>query len=502
MLTKKKTEKVRQTLLDRIRNYYNAGEFSKVLNEIDDFAEISARVNDVFRNDEIEDYLRNIGEKYIGKKSVKSDSNCSKKIVFYDQIGTTICLGLQYLRALKSLGYEILYIFEQNKTPIYPQLKDEVETICFKTAYYNQPYSIDTAKEIQRLIVDYRAPKLIAHSPCYGAMGSAIFYSLSEIEKYRVVPGDHHFYIGIDCIDHFIEFRDFGINISVNYRNIPIKKINRLLYYPIIESRTPFQGFPEVIKGKIVIAAAARERKFHGSDWFFNTCEYILKKYKNVIILFIGGDSKKVRTFVKERHLQDKFIILGYRTDFIECMKHIDIFFDSYPWGSALTSMTAAYFSCPIISYHDKIFELESLNSWIIRDDGIPVSYSNETELFDHIDKLIEDKEYRKKEGNSIKEALPTCISFTNGLQQILNGKQSECKYALLDKNAITIRSKMYIELQNVFNPLIINILFSKYHLHSLLIFPYLFIDSLAVLCKSKYSKTLGYFRIFPKTHL
>lgn len=453
-----------KTLISEINRLIKIGNYCKALETIDTFALVAEKINDIFRSDILEDTLRYIGENVIGKVTIPSSNHFPKRIVFYDQVGTTICLALQYLRALKSLGYEVFYIFERNSFLIDNQLKKEVEEICVKTAYYEGNYSLSTAKNIQKSIVEFGAPKLIAQSPCFGAMGCSIFYSLMGIEKFRIVPGDQHFYIGIDCMDHFLEYRDFGINVAVHRRNIPINKIHYLPYYPIIESNIPFQGFPESVKGKLVIGAAAREEKFHGSNWFFDASKYILEKYDNVVILFIGGKSEKVLSFVEKNSLQNRFFVLGYRQDFVECMKHIDIFFDSYPWGSALTSMTAAYFSKPIISYHDKKYSLESLNGWLKRKDGKSISYSDENQLYNYIERIIKDEQFRNEEGGFVRQSLPSASSFVTGLQTILEKKVSVREYTPLNLEVLNDRSSMYLDLQREFSPLIIGRLFQRFH--------------------------------------
>lgn len=464
MLTSIKISMIYKTLINEINRLVEDGNYCEALETIDTFALVAEKINDIFRSDILEDTLKYIGENVIGKVTIDYSKHSSKKIVFYDQVGTTICLALQYLRALKSLDYEVFYIFERKSFQIDAQLKKEVEDICVKTSYYEGDYSISTAKSIQESIVEFGAPKLIVQSPCFGALGSSIFYSLMGIEIYRIVPGDQHFYIGVDCMDHFLEYRDFGINVAVHRRKIPINKIHYLPYYPIVESNIPFQGFPESVKGKLLIGAAAREEKFHGSNWFFDKSKYILEKYDNVVILFIGGKSEKVLDFVEKNSLQNRFFVLGYRRDFVECMKHIDVFFDSYPWGSALTSMTAAYFSKPIISYHEKKYSLESLNGWLKRKDGKAISYSDDSQLCNYLEKIIKDKQFRSEEGGFVKQSLPSVSFFTKGLQTILEKNVFVCEFESLNLDVLRDRSAMYLNLQREFSPTIIKRLFQRFH--------------------------------------
>ena len=477
MITLNKVHRLYHSVKSDLHRQMKEGDYIGALNAIDTYARLVQQVNDIFRDDEVEQALQVIGEEVIGVIPETRDSHQAKKIVFFDQIGTTICLGLQYLRALKVLGYEILYIFENKYMDINPALKKEVEEICSACEFHHENYSIEEAKKIQKEILSFGASKIIVHSPAFGALGCAVLYSLPGMERYRVVPGDHHFYIGIDCIDHFFEFRNFGVNVSLQRRNIPHEKIYLLPYYPIISSTTDFKGFPSEAEGKVVIAAAANEYKFHGSNWFFVFCEKLLKEHKNVVILFIGGKSSKVEKFVTEKRLNGRFLLLGYRKDFIECMKHIDLFFNSYPTGSGLTSMTAAFFERPIISLHNKEYESQSLNHIFPFSNGLTVSYSDEKSLRTHVDRLIDDVNLRHNEGKKLKESLQTESNFIKMLGDVLGHKCNKCEYVSIDLSFLQLRVNQYIELLNSFTPSVYKIMLRDYGWRTIMRDPHLLFD-------------------------
>ena len=472
MLTLSLVHKIYQTIKGDIQSSLRQQDYAHALVAIDTYAAIAQFVNDEFRDDTIENVLKFIGEECIGIRQ-SSDGTDSKKIIFYDQIGSTACLAQQYLRALNQLGYEIFYIFEKREENIRPNLQSEVEQLCAKVSCYYGDYSIEKAKAIQDEIISFGANKLLIQSPAFGALGSAILYSLRGIQKYRIVPGDHHFFVGIDCVDYLIEFRDFGINVDLKRRNVPIGKIRKLMYYPIVESSVPFKGFPsDIPNDSIVIAAAAHEYKFHGSNRFFDIVQYILDKYPNTIFLFIGGKSKVVDDFVRRENLEGRFFSLGYRHDFIECMKHIDVFMNSYPWGSALTSMTAAYFKNPIISFHNKKEAANGLNSWF-RETNI--SFSEEPALFEYIDGVIRNVEFRRREGEKIKSLLQTPEGFAIELDKILSSSlESPIGFQKMDIDYLRDRVNRYIDVQNTFFPSIYDRLLMGYGLKTLSKFPFL----------------------------
>ncbi|MCC8173618.1 MAG: hypothetical protein LIO65_04315 [Odoribacter sp.] len=333
-------QKIYRKIKKDISKAYEKKDFGKSILLINSYASIAQCINDVFRDDEIETYISKIAQNAVGivDKSPHGIPPDGKRIVFYDQIGSTVCLGVQYIQGLLENGYQILYIYEAPSHPINQNLlkilqKEEKIEIILVDSTGN---SIKKAKEVRDKIIAFNASKLIIHSPAYGAFGSIVLSCVPFMNRYRIVPGDHHFYIGYKCVDYFLEFRDFGVRLEVEKRALPIESIYKLPYYPLIKLVLPFQGFPEAAQGKITIVAAGAEYKFYGSNVYFDTCLHILTEHENVVILFIGYASPKISQFILANKLENRFIPLGYRKDFGECIKHADLLFNSYPFSGGL----------------------------------------------------------------------------------------------------------------------------------------------------------------------
>jgi glycosyltransferase involved in cell wall biosynthesis len=475
MITLKLCKRILSTIKGGLRESLDEKSYGKALRDIDCYARVAQLVNFEYRDDEIEIILKDISEKNL-KPIEKIEGAENKKIVFYDQIGTTACLALQYLRTLKSLSYEIFYIYESNKENIKPALLSELNNLCVKAKIYNEAHSIEKAVLIQKEIAEYKAKKIIIHSPCYGSLGSVILHSLPCMERYRIVPGDHHFYIGVDCIDHFIEFREYGVNLDVLKRKITIEKIHQLMYYPITDSFEQFQGFPVETKGKLIIGAAGNEYKFHGSTLFFDVAKELIQRYKDICFVLIGGKSEVLQRLIEERGMSEKFFCLGYRQDFVECVKHVDIYFNSYPIGGALTSMTAAFYNKPILSLHDEEDKMHCLNSWFKENVDKPLSYTSPSELIEYADMLITDVDFRKKEGVATNKRLLTKEDFKNNLKDLL--EQNGCRpHAVIHYEWMEYLSdfhKRYVTLQNTFKATIFNLLLYYYGGVIFIKFPYL----------------------------
>lgn len=453
---------------------FKCRKLNRAFRMIDYYAVLNQTVNVFFRDETIESILREIGENEIGISTRSPEQ--SKKIVFYDQIGTTICLGLQYLRGLIANGYQVLYIFESPMRKIKADLLEEVKNTCDEVLIFEEESSVALARRIQLEIERYGAPKLVCHCSADGAMASSLFYSMPNVEKYRIVPGDHHFYIGLDCIDHFFEYRKFAIKVAVEERKIPLDKIYKLPYYPILESYSDFLGFPEEAEGKIVILAAGSEYKFHGSSWFFDISEWILKNHENVVIVFLGGKSAKILRFIDEKGLRGRFLTVGYRKDFVECMKHSDMFLNSYPMGGGLVGLTAINLSIPVISHYDQYNGLQnSIRSFLGAEDiDSPISFKDDDQLKQYVDRLVRDPNFRVMEGARMKSMAQTQSKFDEMLGGYLNGELSSVKEVTTQSCHLDKRAESYLELQNSFSPTVLYLLIKIYGVSFLFKFPYL----------------------------
>lgn len=482
MLSLAVVHKVYYKLKKDIGRHFIKRDIWNTLRLIDTYANIAHSINDIMRDDELEHYLSDVAKQYVMTKQCTDADN--KKVVFYDQIGTTVCLGLQYIRGLKANGYEILYIYENfsgvgpTSSLLLEELKKSgINVIEYPNKEFQENTIIFIAQKIQKDIIDFHPSKLFIHSPSCGALGSAVLYSLQGITRYRIVPGDHHFYIGYDCIDYFIEFRDYGISQAIYNRHIEINKIIKLPYYPIIDTTEQFKGFPPITKEKIVFATAGAEYKFLGSEWLKNYAKWLLSSYPDSVLVFIGDAPKTIKSFIKTENLEDRFIVLGYRKDFAACISNIDILINSYPIGGGLICQTAAYFKKPIISYISSADDPQCSIRSILGNASLcgPISYSDNKELQRYTERLIADDKYRVSEGERIYNALQTQSNFNITLGGILNG-QGKSTIQNFQLTPPLSRTSFYLNLQSsgVRSQSILGMLYGYYGFSLLYKMPYL----------------------------
>ena len=462
--------KVQQTIKKDVKRSLIKGNIQKAIQLIDCFADFTQRFNNILRDDDIEDSIKEISDKYI-ESSIDIKEGDENTVVLYDQIGTTACLGVQYLRGLIACGYKVTYIYEQygNLPDISASLLKEINSYGVEYHLINSTSVFKNGNfignEIRDLIISANPSRIIVHPQAMGALGMSVLYSIRGAKKFRVVPGDHHFYLGYDCFDHFIEFRPFGWSTAVYERKINPSSIYNLSYYPIIDEFVEFRGFPKEVEGKVIIGAGGATYKFQGSDIFYELLEGILTRTDKAIFLFIGSPSSQLIELSKKENIAGKILFLGYRKDFAAVIKNIDILFNSYPFSGGLFCQTAARFSKPIIAYSEPSFyqeiNVEALLGDVEGENSITLT-SKKLFLY-HALRLINDEVYRRSIGIACNDILQTEQDFNKQLSDILNYNYPTLAIKDIEFVDRTARINRYISIRNQYEPEYLMILSKEY---------------------------------------
>lgn len=451
-------ENIQKQLKKDILKALNNGSFQKTIDLIDCFADVTQRINNILRDDDIEGVIKSISDSCIDSTIDIIGSGDTNTILLYDQIGTTTCLSLQYLRGLAANGYKIIYIYE-NSAPISQELFEEVKKVSSesyiinsKKVYSNNVY---LGQKIRNLIINANPSKILVHPQATGALGMTVLHSIKGAKKFRIIPGDHHFYIGYECIDFFIEFRPFGWSTAVYERKIPKNKIYNLNFYPILDEFIPFAGFPKETNGKIIVGAGGSTYKFQGSEFFYETIKTILNFNSNSVFVYMGGPSKELIRLSKDPCFKNRIFLIGYRKDFAAIMKNIDILINSIPFSGGLFCQTAASYSKPILSYSDTIFFEENAVEDILSNAKLSekITLTSKEDFFNHAKKLLEDVDYRSKWGKYANKILQSKPNFDAELKSII-----ENRYPTLDNIDIKYvdrspRINLYMQIRSKNDP-------------------------------------------------
>ena len=376
-----------------------------------------------YKDDEVEDILSNISNQLIKKKDDKhrKKSEC----VFYDSFSSDNGgLTQQYLTAIISCGLRLVYITERkdflnSNSEIKKQLDNYGKAVVIEVPSHANYW--EKAQFVYDTIIESEAEKLFIHTEPYSAFASVAFYGLpNTIKKYKINLTDQTFWLGTGFIDYSFEFRQFGWHLSVVKRGISDSKILCLPYYPILNNE-PFQGFPAVAQGKIILFSGASYYKIYDKDdIFFKICKEILNACPELLILFAGyGRINVLNDKLVQYGIKDRFIPIGQRSDITEVFKHCDIYLNTYPVGGGLMLLYAAQLGKPIVCYRAKttagaediVCQRQYYN---ISDDDIP-------SLVKRVKRLVNDSEYRKEYGCRIKDCTISNEMFNSLFSEYLD---------------------------------------------------------------------------------
>lgn len=348
----------------------------------------------------------------------------TNRVVFFDSFGNSRVLALQYLRAIESLNFEVLYICTNKK--IEPVIEDYLRGNPKSKILKLDPTANFIKNVIQGTdeICRFKPFAIFEHFEPWDVLGLCICNLIKSSKRYLINLTDHAFWLGKNSADYFLEFRRYGTYLSHFKREIPIEKLLFQPYYPLQAISTEFQGFPEEVNGKIILFSGSDFYKIFGDNGtFFKIVKRILEENQNVVFLLAGnGNYKPINSFIKHNKFEKRFILLGFRSDINEVIKRIDIYINTYPMIGGLMSQFAALNNKPIIGYTD-----ESLYSYNDAEDllqtkskGILVRKTFD-DFHSYLNILIYDESERIKNVKTTQDCIILPQNFANLLQQNLS---------------------------------------------------------------------------------
>lgn len=443
------------------------------------YSEVAAKIgyhfNFKYADDELENNTVQIGNQILGNKILFP--GISNKIVFFDSFSMdNRGLTQQYLRAIISWNYDLLYITTAKKIgqQILAELHGYPQSQILILSDKSFKNNLLVAKDA---IVRFKPEKAFLHFSPWEVLGVALWSHINSAEKFFINLTDHAFWLGKACMDYSLEFRKYGIHISLEERMISKEKLLFQPYFPI-NSNSVFKGFPVSTDKKIVAFAGSNYYKIYGENFLLlKLIKEVLNGNPNLIFLFAGsGDNKPIEKFIKSNNLEKSFILLGHRNDISEVIKNVDIYVNTYPMMGGLMSQYAAKTNKPIIGYSD-----ESLYSFNDVEDLLGLEskellVKKTTESFlRYFNELINDVEKRNENISFTKKGVLSDAEFIQSLKKTIEEKVCYSKVfdIRFDKTRIF---ETYLDVENNYLKNYNNILFSSLKHNMLFIKPLRFI--------------------------
>lgn len=420
--------KLYERLVHKAYKYWEKSLYDKCISCIEDAASFQYYLNNIYSDPRLDSLLQKISQVYFHNTEHYKESDT---IFFYD----SFCLdnrGLtqHYLDALINNGkFRIVYICENSSVSrgydIVEMLKNN------RIDYYLLPDTSrrDKCEFLRQLIEKYTPKAAIFHLTPFTTIPFVTFYSFSKIIKYQINLTDHAFWLGGNFFNYIYEFRQYGINISLEKRGYLNHQLILNPFYPW-QSCEPFQGFPVSTEGKIVVFSGGALYKIEGDNGkYFSLVKQILDTYSNVLFLYAGdGDETHIRKFIADNSYEKKLILLGNRRDIDAVFKNCDIYMSTYPFGGGLMSQYAAINYKPILVY--KSVDIEKL---ACTKQYIPYALNSTQEFIQEVGLLINDENYRRKRGLFFRSLMIDQETFRTRFNDTFMQENTKDVYKILD---------------------------------------------------------------------
>ena len=393
-------------------------------------------------DDEVEDALiRVIKNRENSTRSKGLNSTCV--VLYASRLIERGALTKQYFDYLLKRENTILLILptlhkSDTKTTLFRQAMEspKVEVFVPNTSVLSKKYS-----RILDKISRFKPYRVFIHMDPIDIVGFMVFSSLDTPKKFYIVHNDHTFWLGKNCADYFIEFRSFGLQVSSHRRQISSKKLILNKFYPILDS-VEFVGLPSLVDGKIVgLIAGNLDKILMDPDrkWLKIVVE-VLKSYQDLVIVIAGaGASDLLMKFIESNSMQNRMIFLGYRNDYTELVKNVDLVLATYPLTGGLIAQYAAAFHKPIVGYSSlELCSVNEINELFHYCDG-PVVFTSKDDYLNAIRKII--FSIRKNDAVSNNEPM-TELLFEDNLRRTLGS----LKPAKLTERSFKHDDKVYLQ--------------------------------------------------------
>lgn len=401
-----------------IEQQFQQGQFENAANQMGSFAELlyqrTKTVTDDFLEGKMEDLAKNIPMDLPAER---------KKGVafFYDAFGLDLRgLALIYLRALVGLGYHVVYCVDDGHQPL-PHIEGVLsssggETVLLSVRGKGQ---LERARAVCAAVKTYAPEVAFLYTTPSDVGGILAFQKLKgHVKRYQINLTDHAFWLGRNAFDFCLEFRDFGATISRTQRKIPAEKLLKQPYYPVIDRKIPFAGYPfERMPGDFVIFSGGQLYKTKDeAKTYYHVVDAILKTHPQVKFWYARGGQDADMDWLKERY-PDRFFYTSERKDLYQVLKACDLYLNTYPIiGGLMTQYAAAAGRLPL-TLNDSSDPLEGL---LLEPGKLDIVRHDVPSFLALVDKLIKNSAERDRRNHLAEKSVITEAQFRENLGEIL----------------------------------------------------------------------------------
>ena len=342
-------------------------------------------------------------------------------VLFYDGFGADIRgLAYIYIKALRKIGYRIIYITCADKEEQQPGIIGILRQGKHKIYRVNNNGSkLDKTEELRKIFEEEPFTTAFFYTTPWDVAAVMAFNELQgKCIRYQINLTDHAFWLGKYAFDYCLEFRPYGASVSEYYRKIGKERLILMPYYPIIDRKTPFRGFPFDASGKkVIFSGGSLNKTIDTAGTYYHLVEHIVKKYDDTIFLYAGtGPTEEFERLIAA--YPGRIYLIEERNDLLQVLKHSRIYLNTYPISGGLMIQYAAAAKCvPVTLRRD--WDEDACG--ILKDEeALGEIFTDFENVCREIERLIEDDEYWEKKRKLLEGQVQEEWEFENRLEKVL----------------------------------------------------------------------------------
>lgn len=441
-----------QKLVNRTKRVINkaikAGRYEDALRLISICARILYQTNIYYVDDDLEFAIDKIANA-LKLRRYKSNLDYRAKednLLFFDGFGLNDRgLAQIYLKALCKIKKVIYVTYEDRKDAI-PDIRNILSDFNCEQRYINRKKGvvIDQISQLNDFIEEFKPRAMFFYSVPEDVIAVPLMFAYDGvITRYQINLTDHAFWLGANCIDKCIEFRNYGAQISHEYRKIDAEKIDIIPFYPIINREKKFLGFPfEKESNQKVIFSGGNLYKTLGDDnQYYRMVEHLLNIYVNAVFWYAGsGDDTEIRKIL-EKYPQRAFWT-SERADLLQILENCDIYLSTYPLCGGLMFQYAAIAGCVPVTLKSRFVS----SGFLLDQEKIGIEFDDVELLYAEVNRIFNDKKYSEERSELMKKSVMDSETFDKAICQLMQkGYSDNSNVRLGDIDTVDFR-RWYLE--------------------------------------------------------
>ena len=439
-------------LIKSAHRYSDKGKWSKALTDLESAAAWAYAFNWMYTDRDADSLLKSIAVKTIPQSEI--NNVVPRRCVLVD----SFCMdnkGLtqQYMRAMIQNQMEILYICTSkildHGTDILKELRNysKAELLLFNQTDGDR---VKMALKIAQAIKDYSPSSVFLHIAHWDTAALMACCSVKGAIIYNINLTDHAYWLGASFLDYNLEFRPYGMTVSLERRGLKSEQLLPLPFYSIKPLSKVFIGFPPMPENAVKIFTGGALYKMLGkNDVFFHMMERLLSISPDVYILVAGFEPNKL---FSDKCAQltghNRILLIGPRKDIDAVFENCDIYLSTYPISGGLMTQYAAAHGKPILAYRTKDDSENAIEELLNHYQDEFHSFTDMDAMCEYAKRLVENEKYRIDEGKSLQNGMMTPERFADAFSKLIVSGQNQWNWTKdqIDYDAFTDH---YIELEN-----------------------------------------------------